>query len=307
MKKPSLLGRLLDKLQWRPLQVFLRHYRSAEMDISSIAVAYYLMLTAFPLIIIAANVFPYLNLDLSDMLSFAEHHLPKSLYLMVDSVITNIFSKPSSSMLSLATLTAFWTMTKSLTSLQKAVNKAYGEADHRDFLISHFIGVMLSFLILFLLTFVLLLTTFLKTGLQVIGQFYGLSPHQAQLVLDLAHPLTTLIIFTGVAILYFTLPNVKIKKLRFILPGSILTTLTLTLFSNVFGAYVLDTFTRMIDIKTFGSVVIFIIMLWFVFVASILIFGGILNATYQELSSGSLESRRGDVIQIIQERRENRE
>ena len=52
------MARLLDKLQWRPLQVYLRHYRSAEIDISRIAVAYYLILTVCPLIVFAANVFP---------------------------------------------------------------------------------------------------------------------------------------------------------------------------------------------------------------------------------------------------------
>lgn len=33
MKRQGLMARLLDKLQWRPLQVYLRHYRSAEIDI----------------------------------------------------------------------------------------------------------------------------------------------------------------------------------------------------------------------------------------------------------------------------------
>ncbi len=71
------MARLLDKLQWRPLQLYLRHYRSAEIDISSIAVAYYLILTVFPLIVIAANVFPYLNIDTTDLLKFMNEHLPK--------------------------------------------------------------------------------------------------------------------------------------------------------------------------------------------------------------------------------------
>lgn len=42
----------------------------------------------------------------------------------------------------------------------------------------------------------------------------------------------------------------------------------------------------MVDIKTFGSVVIFVLMLWFIFLAHILILGAIFNATYQELRQG---------------------
>ena len=115
--------RLLDKLQWRPFQVYLSHYRSAEIDISSIAVAYYLILTVFPLIVIAANVFPYLNIDTTDLLKFMNEHLPKHFYAPAANVVQDIFSTPSGRLLGVASLTGFWTMIKSLSSLQKAIDK----------------------------------------------------------------------------------------------------------------------------------------------------------------------------------------
>ncbi|MGC4431092.1 YihY/virulence factor BrkB family protein, partial [Streptococcus suis] len=62
MAKKSVVEKLMDKLNYPPLQVYLKHYQSAEMDLSAIAVAYYLLLTAFPLVVIAANIFPYLNI-----------------------------------------------------------------------------------------------------------------------------------------------------------------------------------------------------------------------------------------------------
>ncbi len=130
------MARLLDKLQWRPLQLYLRHYRSAEIDISSIAVAYYLILTVFPLIVIAANVFPYLNIDTTDLLKFMNEHLPKQFYAPAANVVQDIFSTPSGQLLGVASLTGFWTMIKSLSSLQKAINKVYGASEHRDVFIT---------------------------------------------------------------------------------------------------------------------------------------------------------------------------
>ena len=58
----------------------------------------------------------------------------------------------------------------------------------------------------------------------------------------------------------------------------------------------------MVDIKTFGSVVIFVLMLWFIFLAHILILGAIFNATYQELRQGKMESRRGDLLSLLAQR-----
>ena len=110
MNRKQLIDKLVSRLKWQPLQVYLKHYQSAEIDLSAIAVAYYLLLTAFPLIVIAANIFPYLNIDISVLLSFMEKNLPTNLYPSVSAITTDIFSKPSGSILGVATLTAFWTM-----------------------------------------------------------------------------------------------------------------------------------------------------------------------------------------------------
>ncbi len=287
------MARLLDKLQWRPLQLYLRHYRSAEIDISSIAVAYYLILTVFPLIVIAANVFPYLNIDTTDLLKFMNEHLPKQFYAPAANVVQDIFSTPSGQLLGVASLTGFWTMIKSLSSLQKAINKVYGASEHRDVFISHIIGGFMSLVILFL-------STIIQSVLRVINQTYPIGSKMTQLILNSIQPLSIAVVFLGMMVLYFVLPNVKIRKIRYVMPGTIFTTLVIGYLSNLFGTYVIRTLSRLVDIKLFGSIMIFVFMLWFIFLARILILGAVFNATYQELRQGELKSRRGDVITIIQ-------
>ena len=307
MNRKQLIDKLVSRLKWQPLQVYLKHYQSAEIDLSAIAVAYYLLLTAFPLIVIAANIFPYLNIDISVLLSFMEKNLPTNLYPSVSAITTDIFSKPSGSILGVATLTAFWTMSKSLTSLQKAINKAYGVSQHRDFVIGRLIGVLASLLILFLLTFVLIFSTFSKAALQIISTHYDLSDTVATVVLNLSQPVTVLTIVFGLMLLYFILPNVKIRRFRYILPGTIFTSFVIVFLNNLFSNYILRTFERMVDIKTFGSVVIFVLMLWFIFLAHILILGAIFNATYHELRQGTMESRRGDILSILTHRKQDKD
>ncbi|MGT2960910.1 YihY/virulence factor BrkB family protein [Streptococcus caballi] len=307
MDRKHLLDKLWSKLDWPPLQIYLKHYRCAEMDLSAIAVAYYLLLTAFPLIVIAANIFPYLNIDITDLLIFMKKNLPDNIYNSASTVTIDIFSKPSGSVLGIATLTAFWTMSKSLMSLQKAINKAYGVSQHRDFVISYLVGALTSLLIFFLLTFVLIFSTFSKPFLQVLVRRYDMGDTIASLILNLAQPVTIVTILAGIMILYFILPNVRIRRIKYILPGTVFTTFVMTFLSNLVSNYVLRTFERMVDLKTFGSVVIFILMLWFIFLAHILILGAVFNATYQELMQGDLEGRYGDVISIIQHRLNNKE
>ncbi|MFS1663489.1 YihY/virulence factor BrkB family protein [Streptococcus sp. zg-JUN1979] len=303
MTKKSLLGRLSDKFNQPAIQIFLKHYKSAEMDLSGIAVAYYLLLTAFPLVVIAANIFPYLNINISDFLRFLEANLPQNLYEISASVITSIFSNPSKSVLGVATLTAFWTMAKSLTSLQKAINKAYGVSHHRDFVVGRLIGLATSFLLFFLLTFVLIISTFSKPFIQLLLDRYQLWDSLTTLLLSLFQPVTVITIFMGIMTLYFVLPNVRIKKLRYLLPGALFVTIVMVFFSNLVSGYIFSRIGRFVDIKVFGSVVMFILMVWFIFLANLIIFGAILNASYQELKEGqTAQTRRGDIASLIQGR-----
>ncbi|HEK9995541.1 ribonuclease BN-like family protein [Streptococcus equi subsp. zooepidemicus Sz16] len=299
MSIKKFLDKVISKWQYEPIQAFMRHFQSAEMDLSAIAVAYYLILTAFPLIVIAANIFPYLNIDISDLLRLMKEQLPKDIYRSASSIVVNIFSKPSGGVLGIATLTGLWTMSRSLTSLQKAFNKAYDTSEHRDFLLGHLVGLLTSLLILFLLTFALIFSTFSKAAIQVLDRHYHLNDNITTLFLFLIQPVTILIIFVGLMLLYFLLPNIKIKKIRYILPGTFFTTFVMIFLSNMVGNYVVHNVERMVDIKTFGSVMVFIIMLWFIFLARILIMGAVFNATYQELSIGKLEGRSGNVVSLI--------
>ncbi|HEL1017361.1 TPA: YihY/virulence factor BrkB family protein [Streptococcus equi subsp. zooepidemicus] len=299
MSIKKFLDKVISKWQYEPIKAFMRHFQSAEMDLSAIAVAYYLILTAFPLIVIAANIFPYLNIDISDLLRLMKEQLPKDIYRSASSIVVNIFSKPSGGVLGIATLTGLWTMSRSLASLQKAFNKAYDASEHRDFLLGHLVGLLTSLLILFLLTFALIFSTFSKAAIQVLDRHYHLNDNITTLFLFLIQPITILIIFIGLMLLYFLLPNIKIKKIRYILPGTFFTTFVMIFLSNMVGNYVVHNVERMVDIKTFGSVMVFIIMLWFIFLARILIMGAVFNATYQELSIGKLEGRSGNVVSLI--------
>ena len=191
-------------------------------------------------------------------------------------------------------------MIKSLSSLQKAINKVYGASEHRDVFISHIVGGFMSLVILFLLTFALMLSTIIQSVLRVITQTYPIGSKMTQLILNSIQPLSIAVVFLGMMVLYFVLPNVKIRKIRYIMPGTIFTTLVIGYLSNLFGTYVIRTLSRLVDIKLFGSIMIFVFMLWFIFLARILILGAVFNATYQELKQGELHSRRGDVLTIIQ-------
>ncbi len=78
-------------------------------------------------------------------------------------------------------------------------------------------------------------------------------------------------------VLYFVLPNVKIRKIRYVMPGTIFTTLVIGYLSNLFGTYVIH-YVDWLTSKLFGSIMIFVFMLWFIFLAQDFDFGCVFNA-----------------------------
>jgi membrane protein len=61
------------------------------------------------------------------------------------------------------------------------------------------------------------------------------------------------------------------------------------------------------DFRVVGSILIFAIMIWFIFISRVLILGAMLNAVYQKYKEGQLETRRGDIIEIIKDLRKDEE
>lgn len=301
------------KKLWRRLQnsqflaFFLEHYKASEMDLSSIAVAYYLLLTMFPFLILLANIFPYLQIDTSELLLFLEDTLPHQLYLSTASIVRNIFNTSSSGLLWVSIVTGLWTTSKSMTFLQKAINKAYDVQEHRDFVLSHAIGVLSGVILVLFLILAIVISTFGKAVLDIIYQHLHMDQSLYHNLSHLTQPLTFIVFLVAVGLLYFILPNVKVKRLRNVLPGTLFTSIVLLLTTSLFGAYFNLAAARLEDLRFFGSVAIFVVMFWFIFFAKILIIGAVLNSSFQRRREGDIETRRGDVLQIIQDRREKRD
>ncbi|MGT2963692.1 YihY/virulence factor BrkB family protein [Streptococcus acidominimus] len=278
---------------------FLSFYQSAELDLTGVAVAYYLIISVFPVLLTLANLLPYLQIDVHQILEVLAEVFPEKLYPTAADMVVSILTQPSSSWLGIAIVTTLWTLSKSMAALQKAVNKAYGVDQHRDFIISRIVGMFLGIGLQGIIISSVMMLAFGKTLLQLVSTKFHFDPlfntllNQTQLVAYIA-------LFLALVMLYFFLPNVRIKKIRYVLPGSLFVLAIMATVGQVFGIYVDSYANRFLDFRLVTSLVILVLMLWFIFVANILIIGAVLNATVQSLQVEEFAPRPGDVMAIIQ-------
>lgn len=118
------------------LKAFLHYYQASDSELTSVAVAYYWLISIFPLLLVVVNILPYFQIPVSNFLKVVNEFLPDTMYDVVAKIITEVLTQPSTGLLSFAVLSALWTFSKSMNFLQKAFNKAYGVSKNRG-MISH--------------------------------------------------------------------------------------------------------------------------------------------------------------------------
>lgn len=286
------MKKFVSKIGQNPfLQSFFKFYQASEIDLTSIAVAYYLLISIFPLLLIVVNILPYFQIPIAEFLEAMEDVLPESLYEVVAKVTRNLLTQPSSGLLSFSILSALWAFSQSMSFLQKAFNKSYGVAKDRGLISHRLFSLVMSLGLQLLFALSLLLTMFGRMSLRLLHSFWGFDDQLYASLQKMTQPTIYTLLFLSLLMLYYFLPNVKIKKIRYVLPGTIFVVLTIGVLLNLFSVY-LDTYVNhLMDVRFFSSIFVVVVMIWFIFIAQILIIGAILNASYQGCHESSFETR----------------
>ena len=294
------MKKLLKSLgEW--VNTFLIFFKSSEMSLSSIGVAYYLLLSLFPLLLIVGNALPFFHINVTTILSFLEDNFPEQLYTAIGPVVKNVLSQQNTSLLWISIIAGLWTFSRALAYLQMAMNKSYEVSKHRDFIVSRVIGMVSGLAIFVFLYFAIALSTFGQIILDHIHRVIHFDQSLYHTLHNMTLPAVGIATFLSLMLLYFLLPNVKIGKLRYTLPGTLFSTFVLVFLMNLIAKYVNFAMRSLTDFKLIGSLVIFALMIWFIFIARVLIIGSILNATYQRIDKGQFQTRRGELVEFIKE------
>ena len=273
------------------LKAFLHYYQASDSELTSVAVAYYWLISIFPLLMIVVNILPYFQIPISNFLLTIKEFLPDTIYEVVAKIAREVLTQPSTGLLSFAILSALWTFSKSMDFLQKAFNKAYGVAKNRGIISHQLMSLLVSFglqilfaLALFLSMFGHMLLDFLKSHWQVEGSILSY-------LQDFTGPLIYALLFAILIMLYYFLPNVKVTRIRYILPGSAFVVLTIVSLLNIFSVYFNNYVNYLVDVRFFSSIIVVVMMFWFIIIAKILIIGAVINASVQSLKDPDFKAK----------------
>ena len=265
------------------LKAFLHYYQASDSELTSVAVAYYWLISIFPLLLVVINILPYFQIPVSNFLNVTNGFLPDTVYDVVAKIVMEVLTQPSTGLLSFAVLSALWTFSKSMNYLQKAFNKAYGVAKSRGLIYQQLMSLFVSFSLQILFALALFLSVFGRILLDFLKNYWQSDNPIFVYLEDLTGPLVFTLIFAILVMFYYFLPNVKVPRIRYVLPGSIFVLLTLVLILNIFSASVNHYINNLVEVRFVSSIIFVVTMFWFILLAKILIIGAVINASVQSL------------------------
>lgn len=286
------MKKLWKQLNDRPLlKAFLHYYQASDSELTSVAVAYYWLISIFPLLMIVVNILPYFQIPISNFLLTIKEFLPDTIYDVVAKIVREVLTQPSTGLLSFAILSALWTFSKSMNFLQKAFNKAYGIAKNRGIISHQLMSLLVSFGLQILFALALFLSMFGHMLLDLLKNYWKSESDLFSYLQDFTGPLIYALLFAILIMLYYFLPNVKVGRIRYVLPGSLFVLLTLISLLTIFSAYFNNYVNYLVDVRFFSSIIVVVMMFWFIIIAKLLIVGAVINASVQSLKDPDFKAK----------------
>lgn len=274
----------------------------SQMTQGSIIIAYYLLLSLFPLLIAVGNLLPFLQIDPDSVLPYLQGVIPDPIYQFLSPAIKEMLTQGSGGLLSFSAVLTLWSASASMNALQIALNRAYGVASRGNFIIVRIVSLLAMLVLLVAIVGVTIVVGSGKLILEKLQPIFLFSDQIISTFQTLKWPLTFLILLTLMTVIYSIIPNVRVRA-RSIFPGAFFSTIGWMFLSQAFGIYAKYFTTRISGYQIIGSFIV--MMLWLNFAAIIMILGGIINAVTEEFISGTVEERGGPIDYLNRRMKDN--
>jgi membrane protein len=281
LKKNDNLMRFIETTQ--------THMVNAEIGNSSVVVAYYLLLSLFPLLIAVGNILPYLRIDPNTVLPYIAEAIPETVYHDLKPAIQSLLTQSSGGLLSVSALAALWSASQSINALQTAMNKAFGVEQRENFIVVRLVSFFVIILFLLAIVGVVIILGLGQYILMLLQPIFLFSTSFIDTFQALKWPLTMIVLLVIMSLIYIVVPNTKLS-FRSVVPGTVFSTIGWMLLSQIFGLYVKYFSSRVASYQIIGSFII--LMLWLNFAATIIILGAIINAVVEEYFSNTKNEAR---------------
>ncbi len=258
---------------------FVKGLFKGDINQRSAALAFTFFLALFPLIISFFTLIPYIPIEnfQSILLNTLSEIIPAATWDVIETIITDIVSRPRGGLLSISFISALFLATNGMMAISTAFNNSYHGIKSRK----SFKQRMISFLLVIILSLLMVLAIVLIISGKVLVNYLVdndlLRSGFAIWMLIIGKWLIVMaLIFFAISFIYFLAPSNQ-KYYRFISAGSTLATTMAALLLIGFDAYVTNFTHYNVLYGSIGTLIV--MMVWIYFNSMVLLIGFELNVS----------------------------
>lgn len=250
-------------------------YVKDEVTVYAAQASFFLVLAFFPFIMLLLTLIQFIpSVGKSDLQMILIQIMPDMLDALVLGIVEDLYLKSPGTMLSVTALLALWSAARGMMGIERGLNRIYGNAETRGYLLRRLICTGYTFLFMIVCAVSLVL---LVLGSSIQSLFIQLFPFMANItrhVISFRGLLAMTLFLFSFVLLYTIVPSKKQDPWHQ-LPGAVFAAVCWLLFSYGFSLYFsnFSNFSYM-----YGSLTaIVLLMLWMYFCICILFIGAEIN------------------------------
>lgn len=250
-------------------------YTKDEMTVYAAQASFFIVIAAFPFIMLLLTMIQLLpGLSKSDLMSTLIAMMPELFHSLIVNVVDDLFTQSPGTILSITAITALWSASKGMLSMERGLNRVFDSQEKRNYIISRLIcsGYTIIFMLVCIVSLILLV--FGTTLQNMVLRIFPIIANVTIYVINFRNLLAMALLTISFAGLYTFIPKKK-QKIKNQFPGAIFSTLCWIGFSYLFSLY-FENFKKFSYM--YGSLTaVVLLMLWLYVCICILFFGAEIN------------------------------
>jgi membrane protein len=246
----------------------------------SAQLAYFFLLSLFPLLIVVFTLIGYLPIDAHVFMQMLSRVAPADTMNLIEENVHKLVNQQNGQLLSIGIIGTLWAASNGVNAIMRVLNNAYEVKEDRFFIVSRLIAIVLTTAMVGVIVLAILLPILGRMLGVYLFSFFGLSDDFISIWEMLRWVLTSIVFFIVFLFLYKLAPNIRVY-FRDAFWGSLFATVTWQLVSLVFSYYVTNLGHYSTMYGSLGAVIT--LMIWFYISAFIVIVGGLINAIVSQM------------------------
>lgn len=260
-----------DKLL-RLINIFMPNWERASVTQGAAEMAYFMLLSLLPILLVVANIIPLLPMETAEVLSFAQNIVPADIYGIIEPTLVGYLESGSGGAISIGVIAAIWSASKIVSSLRKVLDEVYGTVAKQNFIVDRILSMLVMLGIIIVIGVAFFIVVFGEQILGIVEGILGMSIPLVQQLLTFSWiPLGVLLLLVFMIIYHFV-PSHHLK-FKYSLPGAIFSTVVLVILSQFFSLVISLMGGDAVANATFGS---FIALMLFLYISNMIILLGAL-------------------------------